>query len=185
MKLRMASVLRNLLLVWGVFSLLGVIGLGAFFAYNLGPGNTDHVEEASIDDVRFVLNSCGLGQDRIEKVVRSFVSSRSFTGDHLDAYAIKISRVDLAELTAAPISFHSGWYRGDQLPAVVLEATEFISGALNGGEIAWFPKLPELRSAEVYVYPLTIYLQDGSPTSVELIFVRPADNMVFYLSEKT
>jgi len=33
--------------------------------------------------------------------------------------------------------------------------------------------------------PLAIYLQDGNPASVELIFVRPADNMVFYLSDKT
>jgi len=185
MKLRIHGLLLNLLLVWGVFSLLGVIGLGAFIAYNIGPGNTDRVDTASINDVRFVLNSCGLGRDRIEKVVRSFVSSRSFTGDHLDAYAIKITHVDLAELTAAPTSFHSRWYRGDQLPAVVRDATEFIGSALDGDEIAWFPKLAELRSAEVYVYPLTIYLQDGSPTSVELIFVRPVDNMVFYLSDKT
>jgi len=157
MKLRIASLLRNLLLVWGVFSLLGVIGLGAFVAYNLGPGNTDRIDAASTNDVGFVLNASWLGQDRIEKVVRSFVSSRSFTGDHLDAYAVKITHVDLAELIAAPTSFHSRWYRGDQLPAVVRDATEFIGSALNGDEIAWFPKLSDLRSAEVFVYPLAHY----------------------------
>ncbi|QBB70402.1 hypothetical protein ELE36_08495 [Pseudolysobacter antarcticus] len=185
MKLRIVGVLRNLLLVWGVFSLLAVLGLGAFISYTLGPGNRDRIDTASINDARFVLNLCGLGQDRIEKVVRSFVSSRSFTGDHLDAYAIKVTHVELAELTGTPVSFHGRWYRGDQLPAVVRDATDFIGGALNDDEIAWFPKLSELKSAGVYIYLSSTYLSDGSPTSVQLVFVRPADNMVFYFSEKT
>lgn len=31
--------------------------------------------------------------------IHSYVSSRAFTGDYLDAYAIKISRVEVTELT--------------------------------------------------------------------------------------
>jgi hypothetical protein len=107
---------RWILLVWGGLSLIGLLGFAAFVGYRLGPGNRDRNDSASVHDVRFVLNWCELGDQRIEHVIHSHVSARSFTGDHLDAYAIKISHVDIAELTSKANDFGSRWYRGDQLP---------------------------------------------------------------------
>lgn len=185
MKTRVVAALRNLLLIWGGFSLLAIVGLGVFFAFQFGPGGKNQVDDASAEDVRFVLNWCGLGGSRIEKVVRSYVSSRSFTGDHLDAYAIKISRVDVAELAAKTGESAGGWYRGDQLPPVVSDAVEFVGAWLGGDEIGWFPKETELRTPNFHVYPRTIFMHGVRPTAVELIFVRSSDNMVFFFGGKT
>jgi hypothetical protein len=185
MKARILATLRNLLLIWGVVSLAATIGLGAFVVFQFGPGNREQVDTASTHDVRFVLNWCRLGEERIEKVIHSYVSPRSFTGDYLDAYAIKISRLEVSELAATTSETSGRWYRGDQLPPVVNDAIEFFGAWLGSDEIRWFPKEAELRSKNVYVYPWAIYTHEVRPTAVELIFVRPSDNMVFYFGSKT
>src|SRR4051812_11740154 len=113
MSTRIWKVVRGVVFVWGCVSLLGAVVLGAFLAYQIGPGNHTRVDSVSATDVRFVLNWCGLGAERIQKVLHSYVSRRSFTGDHLDAYAIKISHVEIAELTAASREPYNRWYRGD------------------------------------------------------------------------
>ncbi len=181
MRTHIWKVIRAVIFGWGVVSLLGAIGVGALLFYQLGPGNRDKDDSASVRDVRFVLNWCGLGDQRIEKVLHSHVSGRSFTGDYLDAYAIKISRVDISEL-AAPAD-DARWYRGDSLPKVVDDAVSFVSGSLH--ELPWFPSPVELRSSQFYVYPWSIYCHGTRATAAELIFVRPADNMVFYIGSKT
>ena len=55
--------LKWFLLIWGGLSLVGAIGIGGFFAYQLGPGNIDNNDSASKKDVRFVLNWCELGDE--------------------------------------------------------------------------------------------------------------------------
>lgn len=174
---------KILLLIWGGISLSVVVGGAAFLAYQLGPGNRDQDNLASIHDVRFVLNWCGLGDERTERVVHSHVSARSFTGDHLDAYAIKISNVDVSELESKGEGYSGRWYRGDQLPQILSNAVTFVSGWRH--EITWFPAEAELRSSKYYVYSWSIYLHGISPSAAELIFVRPSDNMVFYFGGKT
>ncbi len=183
MKTRIVAIARWCLLIWGALSLAGVIIFAAFVAYRIGPGNKNKVDTASKRDVRFVLNWCELGEARTEKVVHSYISSRSFTGDHLDAYAIKISRVELAELMKGTDNFHGRWYRGDQLPKMLDDGVGFVGRWLS--EIPWFPSPQELRSSQFYVYPWSIYYHGLQPTSADLIFIRPSDHMVFYFGGKT
>lgn len=162
--------------------MVGAIVLGGFIAYRIGPGNADTTNSANKQDVRFVLNWCRFGDERIEEVVHSYQSARSFTGDHLDAYAIRISHVDPAELTQN--EFGSGWFRCDQVDGVLKDAVDFAVGWLREDGISWFPREEELRSDELYVYPWSIYCHGIRPTAVELIFVRPRDKMVFFMSTK-
>jgi hypothetical protein len=157
--------------------------LAAVVAYQLAVGNRNKKDSASAQDVRFVLNWCGLGDQRIERVLHSHVSARSFTGDHLDAFAIKISRVDVAELSSKTNDFSGRWYRGDQLPQVLDEAVKFVGGWHH--EIPWFPAESELRSSDFYIYPWSIYSHGVSPSAAELIFVRSGGKMVFYFGGKT
>ena len=179
MSTRILAIARWTLLIWGALSLIGVIAVATSAAF----GNRDKIDTASTHDVRFVLNGCELGEQRIEKVVHSRVSSRSFTGDHLDAYAIKISHIEPAELTAKADSVRGRWYRGDQLPEVVGNAVGFVGSSLH--ELPWFPSERELRSSEFYVYPWSIYYQGVRPSAAELIFIRPSDRMVFYFGAKS
>jgi len=180
---RFWPIVKLLLIAWGILCLIGAITLGGFIAYKMGPGNTDSSEIASKQDVRYVLNWCGLGDDRIEKVVHSYISSRSFTGDHLDAHAILITHVAESELKKD--EFGSGWTRCDQVAGVLKDAMEFAEGWLHSDDIAWFPRSEELRSADMYIYPWSIYCHGTRPSAVELIFVRPKDRMVFFISSKT
>jgi len=182
MRIRIVNLFKWFFLAWGVFSFIAALAIVVCVAL-LAAGNHDKDDSASPQDVRFVLNGCNLGDDRIEHVLHSHVSSRSFTGDYLDAYAIKISRIELSELESKTNDFTGRWYRGDQLPPVLDEAVKFVSAWHN--EIPWFPTEQELRSSEIYVYPWTIYCHGVTPAAAELIFVRPADKMMFYFGSKT
>jgi len=179
MSTRILAIARWTLLIWGALSLIGVIG----FAMTAAFWNRDKTDTATAHDVRFVLNWCELGEQRIEKVVHSHVSSRSFTGDHLDAYAIKISHIELAELTGSVDPIRGRWYRGDRLPEVVGDAVGFAGPWLH--ELPWFPSERELRSAEFYVYPWSIHYHGVRPSAAELIFIRPSDRMLFYFGAKS
>jgi len=170
------------LIVWGLLSFVATVLFAGFVAFRLGPGNQDTKKTASKRDVRFILNWCNLGDNRIEEVVHSYRSSRSFTGDHLDADAIRISHVDAAELNKD--DFGSGWVRCDQAEGVLKDAIEFVEGWLHEDNISWFPKADELNSSEMYVYSWSIYCHGTRPTAVQLIFVRPKDKMVFYIDTK-
>jgi hypothetical protein len=67
----------------------------------------------------------------------------------------------------------------------VKDAIDFAVVWLDTDEVAWFPRENELASDEMFVYPWSIYCHGTQPAAVELIFVRPKDKMVFYLSVKT
>ena len=112
------------------------------------------------------------------------VSARSFTGDHLDAYAIRITHVDAAELVSMGDDFGGRWYRGDDLPKILDDAVAFVGRWVDGDETSWFPSEEELREPEFYAYPWSVYFHGVTPTAAELIFVRPSDNMIFYIGSK-
>ena len=175
------DILKYCLVIWGIVCLLGLIAIVGLVSYRFGWGNHASTETASAHDVRFILNWCKLGSGRIEKVVHSYKSARSFTGDHLDAHAIKITTVDPKELV--PNNYGSGWYRCDEAKGALKDAINFICN-WKEDDISWFPTANELHSSEIYVYPQSIYYNGTQPTAADLIFVRPKDKMLFFISSK-
>ena len=187
---RIWPVLKWCLIVWGTVCLcivalfvMQMVSTYGWSPFSSATSDQDANEPASKNDVRFVLNLCGLGDSRTEEVLHSHLSNRSFTGDHLDAYAIRISHVSIDELK--PDAFGSGWYRCDQLKGVLADALDFVGGWTSNDEIKWFPTKAQLQTSEFYVYAWSIYCHGTRPTSAELIFVRPSDRMVFYFGCKT
>lgn len=158
-----------MLLIWGTVSALGVV----IIAYQTTVGNRNISGKADKDDVRFVLNWCNLGDERIDKVIQSYQSSRSFTGDHLDAYSITISHLEIEELMT------DDWQRVDKVTGVYKEAIDFMAGWL-GNEIPWFPEIDDVRSDKYYIYLWGIEFHGSRPDSASIILARPEDNMVFY-----
>lgn len=143
--------------------------------------NRDKIDEATNDDVEFVLNWSGLGSDRIQGVIHSYYSLMSFTGDHLEAYAIKISDVSLEELNKTN-DFGRQWYRGDKLPKNIDDAVSDI-GTWES-EIKWFPSEEEIRSENIYVLSESVLYHGVRVVAYKNIIIRPSDNMVFYISTK-
>jgi hypothetical protein len=176
------KVCRQLLTIWGGISLIGVIAIGCYLIYSMTLGNTNVEGKATKSDVRFVLNWCGLGDQRIEKVLNSYTSARSFTGDYLDAYEIKITNVTVDELTNGNDSRPGQWYRMDSLPTVLDQAVSFVGGWQH--ETPWFPTEELLRTKDFYVYPWSIYCHGVTPTAAELIFVNPKEKKVYYVGSK-
>ena len=150
---RILKVSKIALMIWGAISLIGLIIIAFLFFYPEGLVSSNEVvnDKATKEDVRFVLNWCELGDERIEKVLKSSVSPRSFTGDHLDAYKIKISDVDISELKLNADMRPGEWYRGDSLPKVLDDAIEFIGGFQH--ETPWFPTEKNIRTSDYYIYP--------------------------------
>ncbi|MDY3547685.1 hypothetical protein PG291_03605 [Riemerella anatipestifer] len=180
LKEKVLKISLRILTVWGGISFIGVIVMGGYLAYSMTLGNRNAEGKATKSDVGFVLNWCGLGDQRIEQVNNSYTSSRSLTNDHIDAYEIKITNVTIDE-----IKKNNGigqWYRCDSLPKVLDEAVDFIGGWQY--KTPWFPTEEQIRTKDFYVYPQSIYCHGITPTAVELIFIKPAESKIYYISAK-
>lgn len=176
--------IKSILAVWGAISGIILIGASVYIAFEFTIGNADEYDTASNNDVRFVLNWCELGDDRIESVLHSYESSHSLTGDHLDAYAIKITHANINELET-PSQDYIKWTRGDKLQGVLKQSVDLVSSFVGLDELAWFPSKGQLSSSEFYVNSWSILLHGERPTAVKLIFVNPSNNIVYYASVKT
>ena len=169
-------------MIWGGISLVGTIILIGYFLFLFTLGNKNIVNKATKSDVRYVLNWCNLGDQRIDKVIHSYQSARSFTGDHLDAYAIKITNITIDELSKVDRFGIDKWYRGDQLPQILDEAVTFAGDWQS--EIPWFPKDSTIKTDKFYVYPWSIYCHGIRPSAIELIILKPDEKIVYFISTK-
>lgn len=172
-------IFKNIFFIWGIISAVGLVAIIYLMIYQIT--YTDQIDRATKNDVRFVLNQTGLDSYRIQKVVHSYKSSVSFTGDHLDAYAIKINNVSLDELNKIDESGNR-WYRGDMLPKNIDDAVLDIK--LWVSDLNWFPSEEEIHSENIYIWASSIHYHGVRPIAYDIIFIRPLDNMVFYISTK-
>lgn len=177
---RLQVIATRFFIGWGIFCAIIVVVLA--IAYQYGPGRASN-RTASAHDIRYVLNWCELGYERIDEVLHSHITAKSLTGDHIEAHAIKITKIDVSELTNG--STGAGWFRVDDATGVIDDALEFVEQWIPSEDIPWFLSESELRSSEVYMYPWGIYYHGTRPTAVKLIFVRPKDKIVFYFAAKT
>jgi cbb3-type cytochrome oxidase subunit 3 len=179
---RVFEILKWSLQIWGVLSFIAALLIGGFFAYLFGPGNRTKVNYAKKKDVQFILNDYGIKNQQIEKVIYSYRSSRSITGDYLNAYAITIANSNSGGLFSASGDFkEKKWYRGDQLPKIPADAVSFIGSWDNINKIPWFPKEAELRSNDVFIKIGMVFYFRNTTTATEIVFVKPSDRMIYYI----
>ena len=181
------KIARGILMIWGVVSLIFVIACTILFGimvYQFGHEARVRNDTVSPKQAHEILASCRLDNQQIIKVVHSYLSDRSFTGDHLDVYAIRIAPINPAKLKTHESDLTRGWYRCDQLPQMLKTAVDFVN--VWGGEAPkWFPKVSDLETPAFYVYPGIIYTSGLRPYSMRLTFLRPADGMIFCIDCKT
>lgn len=178
------KIFKGFLLIWGAFTFAAFLIIGGIVVYQVGPGNRPTNKTASKHDVRFVLNWCNLGDDRTEEVVHSYASSRSFTGDHLDGHAIRVSHLDSSELVYDEGRGGSGWYRGDALSGTAQQAIDFAESWLGSSEMPWFPTINEIKSSNMYIYVWSVDMAGTRPNAAQIILARPSDKMVYYFDAK-
>ncbi|MEA3490960.1 MAG: hypothetical protein U9R27_03585 [Campylobacterota bacterium] len=170
---------KNILVFIGAGAVVFVvIAMISAFYYATGDRTADHTI-VDKKDVRFVLNWSRLGEDRIKSVKHSYISKRSLTGDHIDAYAIEITGLSIDELESQE---GIKWTRGDKVDGVFKEAIELASGFTNLDKLAWFPSREQLLSDKIYMNSWATMLHGEQVTSAQLIFAAPSKNMVYYVS---
>jgi hypothetical protein len=179
---KVLQIIQLLLAIWGGISLLGVMLIAGCIHYVMTLENKTVVDKATKSDVRFVLNDCGLGNKRIDKVLNSYVSERLFIiGDYVDAYAIKITDITVDELINNKHNKVGLWYRGDALPPVLDDAVPIIGG---WDVLPWFPTTDRIRTKDFYVYPRSIYYDGIRPDAARITLIQPAEKMVYYIDVK-
>jgi hypothetical protein len=158
----------------GAISLLAIVVVlgGAWYYFTIGVKPRDG--RATEDDVRFVLNWPGLGDQRIEAIVQSHESIAHPTGDHFTAYAIRVTTLAESELVSNP-----RWVRGDRADTLMKEAIRFVTDARNDAQ--WLPTAEELLTDKYYVWRWRVEVTEGV-SAASLIFARPSDRMIFYIS---
>ncbi len=177
---------KNILAFIGGMTLLfvGVATISALY-YMSG----DHAGDHSIvdkQDVHFVLNWSQLGEDRIKSVKHSYVSERSLTGDHIDAYAIEVTHISINELENKNAINSIKWTRGDKVEGIFFtDAIRLASGFADLDKLTWFPDINELKSKDIYMNSWAIILHGEQVTSAKLIFAVPSENMIYYVSVST
>jgi hypothetical protein len=179
------DVVKKTLQIWGVIALAGVLGLLLFVYYGLSSESKETVDGASRRSINFALNASGFGEERLAKVVRTYESRRSFTGDGFDVYAIQLTHVSEEELLAeSDGSGRRKFFRGDHLPDHLVDALEFFRLYSGANSYVALPDEEELRSKELYVYARSITYSDNRVYMAELVFVRPSDSMLYFFDGK-
>jgi hypothetical protein len=176
------KVVQALLIAWGIFSLVAVlIWLLTFLRggdvemREGGPGRTDKM---TMEAAKFMLRTEPLNTAKMERVVHSFESARAFTGDHMDAVAVKVTGLPVSEFEKLDQVLHASWVRGDKVDDVT-------KGALSiGRNRDWLPPNAEVLTEDYYINPGTIVLHDGHLTEAELLYVNLKTQMVYYINFK-
>lgn len=177
---KLSRIVKWVLLVWGALSLAAVLVMAGLLAYSLASASRDHADHLDEADVRFVMNWCGLRPERIERLVHSFESNRSFTGDHWDGYAIKVRDLNLVDLKEPASDHDRGWIPGDMVDPVVADAIGLLTGFADAESQTWFPGAEELRSSSYRVYVSRIVIQGRQVDAAEIIFANPETGMLYY-----
>jgi len=111
--------LRVSLEVLGAVALLAVIVFGVSVVYS---GSRDRINQANRKDVAFILNWAGIATDQNYRVVSSYESARSFTGDHLDYFCIELPRFEIADQQKGD------WHSGPESNPLIAEALQLALG---------------------------------------------------------
>ena len=175
-------------MVWGAVSLIGLLVvalIGAYSMRNFGVTESDKTDKASKEDVRFILNWCRIGDSRTDEVLHSYESSRSFTGDHVDLYAIKVRDLSIVDLKAPSSDADGGWLRCDKLSPVFVDAVRLVSGFSRSDDRLWFPEEADLLSGKYYIWVWSVYLHGQRASSAQIIFANPETSTLYYSSVKT
>jgi hypothetical protein len=188
---RIWGAVKLILTVWGGLTIVAMltllIGPLTGFLGQRSMLSRAELEEPSaqeiIEEAKVVLRSCPLGEERFESVVHRYASPRGFPNDHLDALAIRTSPFAKDELTLDGSG--TRWQRCDQLTGAMADALQFVGEWRGAGETDWFPTLSQLKTSEFFAYPDRIVYHGDLVTAVTIVFVRPADGMVFYFDCQT
>jgi hypothetical protein len=165
---------------------LEVIGASALLAVAIGTIWFIHdmtSTKASIDtakgkDALFILNWGGIPTNQDFRILSSYRSPRSMTGDHIDAYCIELSKFEVADYAK------DQWQNGPEKNPLLAEALQL--GADDAHEHArCFPSAKEADSEGMRIMFGSVILHGRQPSAADIILYAPKSKILYYVSYKT
>jgi hypothetical protein len=162
--------------IFGALALAALLSIIGLFTYSIFL-NTDRTNVATKKEAQFIFNSSGLKVDQDYKVLSSFQSERTFTGDYLDHFCLQISDF-------APNENHKkSWGLVSTLNRPVQDAVSQAESFGNASECFGRAE-SELKNIQVHVQ--SVLLINGSyPSSFEIILFDAQTNRLLYVGSKT
>jgi hypothetical protein len=172
------SVMKGLrigLEVLGAAALLAIVVFGISVVYS---GSKDRVNKADRKDVAFILNWAGIPKDQNYRVVSSYESARSFTGDHLDYFCINLPRFEIADQQKGD------WHSGPESNPLIAEALQLaLDDAHQRGTLC--PCSARGKSPAMQMMFPQVLLRNGHATAADIILYDSKQRMLYYVSFKT
>ena len=143
-----------------------------------GDLTSEKVNRAKARDVLFILNWGGITTNQVFKVIASYESARSVTGDHLDYYCIELSKFDVADFAK------NEWHDGPEKNPLLAEALELgVNDARQHGDC--FPSAEEANSEAMKIMFWSVVIHGHQPTGADIILYDPRNKRLYYVSYKT
>ncbi len=141
-------------------------------------GTSDKVNRAKREDALFILNYGGIATNQNFKVIASYESARSFTGDHLDYYCIELPKFEIADYAK------QGWHDGPEKNPLLVEALKLGINDVRA-HTDCFPSADEANSEAVQIMFGSVTLHGQWPTAADIILYEQKRNRLYYVSYKT
>jgi hypothetical protein len=183
MKTRIWKIFGIGLQIVGALALIGVVAVGVMIIPWFWPGGPK-IDRVTPGKAMFVLNWGQLGdKSKIERVLHSYESPRSLTGDGVDVYCLTIDRFP-EEVVGKDDSGRKVWLKPPLEDALLVEAIKTASMMPHSDNLAWFPTAKALNSDRFYLSFITIVAHNQMVTTVQLIAYDREERKIYYADVK-
>jgi hypothetical protein len=139
---------------------------------------TNKVNRAKPQDVSLILNAGDISTNQELKVIASYESSRSFTGDHLDYYCIEMSKFEVADRAK------NRWHDGPEENPILAEAPDLgVNDAHQ--ENSRFPSPEEANSKDMKILFGDVDVIGRHPHSAVITLYDTKNGKLYYVSYKS
>ena len=177
------KILRIILQIIGGVAIVGGIVVAVLIARTYSPGGA-RIDNVTADEAMFILHGGEIGsKSKVLRVLHSYQSPRSLTGDHVDAYCLQIDHFP-EEVIRKEASGREVWLRPPIENPILVEAIKTASMMVSSDNLAWFPSAKMLNSKRYYLSFQTIYAHNQIPTAVRLIAYDREERNIYYADVK-
>lgn len=177
------KIFRIALQIIGALALIAVVAFAVMVFPWFRPSGPK-INHVTPDKAMFVLNWGQIGdKSKIQRVIHSYESPRSFTGDGIDAYCLQIDRFP-EEILRKGNSGHEVWVKPPIDDALFLGALETATMMAHSDNLAWFPSAESLNSKRFYLNFWTIVAHNHMVTTVQLIAYDREERKIYYADAK-
>jgi hypothetical protein len=169
---------RLILQIVGALSLALFVIAAVVIGWDAYTAMSEHINKATPRDTLFILNWGGIPTNQNYKVIGSYQSRRSFTGDHLDYYCIELPKFEVAD------EQKNQWHDGPEENPLLAEALELAVSNAHV-DLPCFPPFEQVNSKAMKIKFENVTLHDGFPEGVDIILYDTERRMLYYVSFMT